>query len=219
MGSDDDKREARIQARLRQGGQRSNYLPGHVLHERTGGETQRVTYLDRTNHARLLMSSRLSIPDGLRSVGNLYGASVQEATMGLGKAFAQEAVDGGHNGATGGVPLRMVEARQVADIAQARLASLPPSSHRCHAKAKHGFHRPISARHLVDGICVSGLGVTEIALRFGWWIMDNDRTVIRKKQSQKLKADLVEALREIDAAWADRGIDARGILGVVEVRT
>lgn len=42
--------------------------------------------------------------------------------------------------------------------------------------------------------------------------------VVPKQQSQKLKAAIVSTLREIDEAWGKAGIDARGMLGVVEVR-
>lgn len=115
------------------------------------------------------MSSRLQIPDGLRSVGNLYGASVQVASIGSGNPFAQEVVDGGKHGATGGITVHMIESLQIAKIAQTRMAIMPALHHNAHSKTcKLGSHTMIPVRKLIDAICVEGLDVVEVAMRAGW---------------------------------------------------
>lgn len=214
----DRKAEERFQKRLREGGQRATFDKGQVLYERQGGESKRTTYLDRTNDVRPLMSGRLRIPDGLRSVGNLYGDSVLIAMLGPEKPFALEAVDGGKHGSSGGVSVRMVEAQELANLAQARMKTMPPVTYLCNAKAEHGPHHPLTHRMIVDAICAYGQGITEIALRQGWWVQGAKHPVVRTKQAERIKTALVDALGEIDEVWGQNGIDARGVLGVVEVR-
>lgn len=226
------KLRAKEIARLAKKGARRSFVGGQVLYvekeDLTGrrireGENaplERVTYLDRTNEARFIMSSRLSIDDELRAVGNFYGGSVQLAEMGHGNSFAQESVDGGKHGAGGGVTPAMIEARQIADIAQRCMKDLPIIRHRVNSKKfKVGEHSKITARQLVDPICVHGFDVTEVAMRFGWWAQRSDTGTrfIPKQQSQKLKAALVDALEAIDEAFQEFGIDAQRI-GVVKVR-
>ena len=216
------KRETAFHAELRKGGQRRHFQSGTVLYERKGtpsgrNRSERVTYLDRASDARQLMSHRLVINDGLRSVGNLYGGSVQMASLGVGTSFASESVDGGRH-ATGGVTLHMIEAQEIARIAQTRLATLPMIRHAQRSREEAGPHKIITPRELVDAVCVEGMDIKELAFRSGWWVNRNNKTILPKQQSQKLKAALISALEEIDDALAEKGIDARRILGVVEVR-
>lgn len=204
------------------GGARRSLYGGQTLHEPTGGDkpTIRVTYQDRHNEARFIMSSRIAISPGLRSVANLYGHSVLMVGLGPGHEFAQEAVDGGKNGANGGPALRQIQAAQVARVAQICLNKMPAITHRANSgKFQQGAHRPIPVRKLVDGICVCGYDISEVALRAAWWQKkDTDLPFVPRPQSKKLKAALIAALEAIDEEFQDHGIDARGLVGVVVVR-
>ncbi|MEM1391463.1 MAG: hypothetical protein AAGG45_10315, partial [Pseudomonadota bacterium] len=218
------KKETEFMRRLFTGGARRSLVSGQVLYERkptgTGFKDERLTYLDRSNETRFIMSARLSIRDELRSVGNLYGGSVMLAEMGHGNAFAQESVDGGKYGAGGGVTPAMIEARQIADVAQNCMKSIPAARHRGNSrKFVTGQHDKIPARRLVDHICVQGFDITEVAMRYGWWVERKETKIqhVPKQQSQKLKAALIVALQAIDEAFQEHGIDARR-MGVVKVR-
>ncbi len=221
---DQQKQAKKDFSRIASKGARRSLVSGQVLYERkpteTGVKDERLTYLDRSNDARFLMSARLNVRDELRAVGNLYGGSVQLAEMGHGNSFAQESVDGGKHGAGGGVTPSLIEARQIADIAQHCMKSLPAIRHRANSrKMKTGAHLNIPARQLVDAICVHGYEITEVAIRFDWWAKraETGVTFVPKQQSQKLKAALIDALSAIDEAFQEHGIDARRI-GVVKVR-
>lgn len=204
--------------KLREGGQRASFESGNVLYERKGKGSERLTYLDRTNDVRPLMSGRLKMADGLRAVGNLYGDSVLVAMLGIGHQFAQEAVDGGKHGATGGMPVRMLEAAEVARIAQGVMADMPSITHRCNVKFSHGSHKPITCRSLADSVCAHGMSLSEVALRAGWWTCEKRVPRVNKAKTTKLSDKLAEILKAIDEEWSANGIDARGILGVLEVR-
>lgn len=225
-------KEDREYKKLAKSGARRSFIPGQVLYvekeDLTGrrirkGENaplERVTYLDRCNETRDFMSAKLGIPDTLRSVGNLYGHSVLLAEHGHGNAFAQETVDGGKHGAGGGVTPSMIEARQIAGIAQHCMKSLPIIRHRTNSrKYKMGPHNNLSARGLIDPVCVYGYQLREVAMRYGWWVENKETKLqkVPKQQSQKLKAALVDALEAIDEAFQEFGIDAQRI-GVVKVR-
>lgn len=231
-GREEEKRRKREFAKLARFGARRSFIGGQVLfvekEDLTGrrirdGENaplERITYLDRCNDARELMSAQLNIRDSLRTVGNLYGHSVLLADHGHGNAFAQETVDGGKHGAGGGVTPAMIEARQIADIAQRCMAKLPVIRHRVNSqKFRMGPHEAIPARGLIDPICVYGYQVREVAFRNGWWVENKDTKLrkVPKQQSQKLKAALIDALEAIDTAFQEFGIDAQRI-GVVKVR-
>ena len=160
--------------RLAERGARRSLVPGQVLYERkpvaTGVKDERLTWLNYANDTRYIMSARLSIDDGLRTVGNLYGGSVQLAEHGHAHSFAQEYVDGGRHGSGGGIIPAMTEAREIAGIAQHCVKSLPVLRHRVNSrKFRMGEHRDIRTRQLVDAICVYGFELTEVAMRFGWW--------------------------------------------------
>ncbi len=222
----DRAKEDREYKKLAKSGARRSLIPGQVLEELKRGDDQKtpryepVTPLGYANDARFLMSSKLVIRDELRAVGNYYGGSVQLAELGHGNTFAQEAVDGGKHGAGGGVTPAMIEARQIADVAQRCMKDLPVIRHRANSrKFKMGAHRNILARQLVDAICIHQFEITEVAMRFGWWAQRSDTGTqfIPKQQSQKLKAALVDALEAIDEAFQEFGIDAQRI-GVVRVR-
>lgn len=224
MSKKQDKREEAYNRRMAAGGARRSFVSGQVLFEDkpglVGSSQERITYLDRCNDARFLMSARLTIRDELRAVGNLYGGSVQLAELGHGNTFAQESVDGGKHGAGGGITPAMVEAQQIANIAQAAMRDLPTIRHKARSsKFRMGPHQTMTARSLVDPICVHGFDLTEVAMRFGWWVQheDSGNPKIPKQQSQKLKAALVAALEAINEALHDHGIDAR-LIGVVKVR-
>lgn len=206
-------------------GARKFLIPGQVLfRDKTtsqGMQMERITYLDRCNDARFLMSARLDVNDELRAVGNLYGGSVQLAEYGHGvdRSFVQEAVDGGKH-ATGGVTPAMIDAMQIAKIARAAMDQQPSLHHRTASrKFKSGPHLVFPLRSLADMICVYGLDITEAATRAGWWLENRDsgKRFVAKQQSQKLKAGLITALETIDAAFQDHGIDARR-MGIVRVR-
>lgn len=216
MSKQDDKALRRAMLKLREGGQRAAFEKGNVLYERQAGKDARITYLDRTNDVRPLISGRLKIPAELRAVGNLYGDSVLIGTLGPGKPFAIK-TDGGKH-ATGGVSLRMVEALEVMRIADRALAGMSAVAHKCHVKTSHGLHKPIVREVLVRGVCAYGQSLSEIGLRSGWWVQGRRGPHVPPTQTNKLKAALIEALEVIDVAYQAKGIDARGILGVVEAR-
>lgn len=219
-----DRAEKRLLKHLKGGGQRNSLSPGQVLYERRGGEkpSERITYLDRANDARCLMSAKIQLPDGLRSVGNLYGHYVVFAELGPATPFVKETIDGG-GGSSTSVTQRMMEAKEIAGIAQYLMKTMPLIRHEPRkGKFVQGPHHPISVRDLVDAICVHGQDVTETALRSGWWAKRSEeedaKHFLPKRQHQKLAAALRGALEEIDEEFKSVGIDARRILGVVEVK-
>lgn len=216
MSRQDDKIEQQFWSKIRKGGGRASLEAGHVIYQPTGGESVRVTYLDRTNDVRPLISNRLKVPDHLRAVGNFYGDAVLISTYGPGKPFAQEALDGGVR--SEGVSFLMVQGAQCARIAQECMARLPALTHRCNTKAARGPHDPIAVRALVDGVCVRSQGIAEIALRAGWWVQGKRHAVVHDKQASKLRNGLIAALEAIDEVWIGHGIDARRIVGIAEVR-
>lgn len=215
-------------SKIAKSGARRSLIPGQVFEELKRGDGSKtpkyepVTPLGHSNLARFLMSSKLSMRDQLRAVGNLYGGMVQLSELGHGNTFAQESVDGGKHGAGGGVTPAMIEARQIAGIAQQCMKGLPVIRHRANSrKYRVGSHSPISARQLVDLICVHQFDMKEVAMRFGWWVEVQSKNAklqrIPKQQSQKLKAALIDALEAIDEAFQEYGIDAQRI-GVLKVR-
>lgn len=206
-------------------GARKFLIPGQVLFRDKptpdGVKMERITYLDRCNDARYLMSARLMIDDDLRAVGNLYGGSVQLTEYGHGgdRSFVQEAVDGGKH-ATGGMTPALIHALEVVKFARNAMNQLPPLHHRAASrKFKAGPHLVFPIAKLADMICVFGLDITEAATRAGWWLENRDtgKRFVANQQTQKLKAGLVLALETMDQTFQDHGIDARR-WGVVRVR-
>jgi hypothetical protein len=206
---------------LNQGGQVARLTGRADIYERHGTRLEQINTPGVKVKTRVLLSGRIRLNDTLRGVGNVYGASAEEIRIGLSGEFLPEIVDGGQKSA-GGITPHLVAVAQRVRFAQAALADLPTIRHRATSQQGAGPHRPLTHRDLIDTVCVEGTELTEIALRYGWYIrgLRKDGTpkyTIPKQQSQKLKAALVDGLEAIETTWRAEGIDISGLVGGVEV--
>ena len=196
-----------FQKQLTKGGQRIRITGRANLYERRGTQLEQINDYGSPVKTRPILSNRIRIADHLRGIGNLYGAYVEQLTIGGSGEFLADKVDGGQHG-TGGTSPHLVAISQEVKIAQSALRELPLIRHRRKSEISAGPHRALSHRELIDAVCVEGKDIAEVALIFGWYVQKPTQSItIPKQQSQKLKTALIEGLKAIDTAWGGSNTD------------
>lgn len=190
-----------------------------ALYEYHGAKLDRLTAVDHSNEVRFIMSNRIKIDPELRAIGNYYGACVETLMAGRSGEAIPVFVDLSSKPSTG-VADYMLMVRETVQAAEFALNGMNNLTFEPHGKAQRGPHDPIPMRVLIDGICVFGCDIADVAQKYGWWVRRDRKgpKSVPDKQTRKLKAGLILGLHRVRENWDRAGITVSGDMANLEVR-
>ena len=195
-----------------------------TVYDRVRKGVERKTVLDTRNAVRPLLSSKLPLNREQRAVGTYYAHCVESKSDCRSGDLTMERVDGGSSAGSDAALVRAytLKAERIANEA---LAGMQAATFNARG-ASSGPHSPIFIHEIVSAVCVSGMTLTDVGMKFGWY---SSREIKRRKtgkmierivpdrQRKVLSEALVNALDGIKMAWDDNWIAMPDQLYSVEI--
>jgi hypothetical protein len=175
----------------------------------------RVTLIGHETFAAPLRAIE-GLPPDIVQTGVAYGA-IMEQLAGSAPGAMQGASSGTGAGCEGAVDrrIRLAEMAALAHHVLGRMDGMAPQRVRRDGRVDQRV--PITARELVDMVCVSEMSLSAVLTRRGWSMVRDGRQIVPNRARETALLLLLLALREVQMAWGGGVVSGRGA-GMVAVR-
>jgi hypothetical protein len=206
-------KKSRLHSFLSQGGAKIARHGGTVeIWSKHGDKRERETAAGERTAVTGSLDPRLKLSTQQRAIGSCYGAYCEAVLKAGSNTFLREHVDGGRSGG-GGATDRTIHILRMVEVAHVALRLVDPIIYpvgRARGEKRVGSHHPISARDLIDAICLHGQSLELVAIRSGW-VMERaggkrqGAMVVPDRQRKRLAAGLRDVLDLVGDAWEAKG--------------